>query len=812
MWEEGVAMTIRKHNVVWCFLFFALLFSGCASQKNNNAITLNYNSYSNYNNAVTQALPEYTIRLGNKPAFNLNTCTAIETYSFFAEPFVETNPEAYWYPQYRATVVIAIDRSQTNVEINGWRDLANANEMVSMPNENSHLFFPAISYGLEGENYTSYHANTLLGTLHQQKLFALDNMNASILICFDYQAVALIESGRNLEIIIPQEGTFYYDCGLLSSAPLIFSDDINTILLSYNLRLPDGSNLGLYPDVQEYETATYPQNTLHLNRFLENANRTFRRGVLQSHLFNTADAREHHLMVLVFSCIVIVWTGYVLHRILQKRLRQTVAASSFFVIGWVVLRAFKWQLPSGTLSRYCWYGYYFFQLALPLVMLLVAWYIDKIDDVIPTPKWWKICVAVNISLFLAVATNDLHLQVFMLDSNDWLAESSYSYGILYCFIALTIFIELLFAFVTLISKSKKSPYSKGRLYPIALFFSLAAYSIMYALKVPLVAQSDVAIVTCIFSILFIESCIQVGLIPVNRQYRELFAASTLRMQIVNHLGETLFASTKSIPLNNNEFVELSKQFPKPLLLNNNTLLFSIPVAGGSVVWQGDISRVNRLSRRLQSSIASLNAANSLLEKQSQVEERLGIAEARVTLFSELETEIEAKTLLLSSLIHILPTFEDKRLQTARITLLLCYIKRRCNLFFREKESALFSAEELNIYFSEIAEFSELTGIRMHIAINEIPDLPIRQATLFYDFLYAVLEWCIYKGCHTILVNITFLNGLFSINFLPSIRAEYFALDPTLSSALQKESGIFSVKDLDETIGITLSFPEKEDMI
>jgi len=55
---------------------------------------------------------------------------------------------------------------------------------------------------------------------------------------------------------------------------------------------------------------------------------------------------------------------------MQKGVRCSVFICSALLIGWVLLRMFKYQLDiASVLSRYAWYGYYIFQLGIPLVIL-----------------------------------------------------------------------------------------------------------------------------------------------------------------------------------------------------------------------------------------------------------------------------------------------------------------------------------------------------------------------------------------------------------------------------------------------------------
>ena len=805
-------MTTPKNRLPFTLVLCAfLLFSSCNFTEKQNTILCEERAFHSYNNVVSQMFSSHHVYTGQygTPS-NLEAFAAVETCAYLAEPYLENGIAAHWYPQYTATVVIALDRSQTDAKIEGWRDLLYTEDSVGVIENDMTFILAAMSYGLEGENYTSYQAARMLEALNLQKRLQFDELSSPIIICFDYQAAAMISNGRQIEIIIPAEGTFSFVKGLLSTQPLTLPENTDALLLSAGFRLPNGqSDLSMYPAPEAYEVAVYPSDTVRLNRLFESTTRTVRRSILHTHLFNTADGREHHLMVLCFTVLVMLWTGYVLHRTLQKKVRLAVLLSSILMVGWVLLRTFKWQLGFGVLSRYCWYGYYFFQLGLALVLLWVSWSVDKTDDTLPSPLWWRICCCLNLALFALVITNDFHLLTFVMDLTRADAESSYTYGPFYYIVLVAVMAEIVLSFAMLLQKGRKSPNRNGILFPFSFYSLLFVYCIAYIMRIPIAVQSDLAIVVCIFSLLFMESCIRVGLIPVNTKYKKLFAASTLRMQIADHAGNTVFSSTKSIPPEPKLWARLSKEQSTSLLVNKNTILFASPVNGGTVIWQEDISRINKLHRELKLSIKKLEAANALLDGQGQVSGRLALVEARSTLFSELEAEIETKTLLLSHLITALPTYDDKRFQMARVTLLLCYIKRRCNLFFRERESDCLPSDELVLYLNEIAEFSELINIQVLITAKNIPDMLTRQATLFYDFLYTILEWCVYENCHTLLVQLLFEKDSFTLSLLPSARADAFNPDHTLLSSIEKEGGELIYKDLDDTLGITLFFPKKE---
>ncbi|MDP0919592.1 hypothetical protein Q6272_31590, partial [Klebsiella pneumoniae] len=78
--------------------------------------------------------------------------------------------------------------------------------------------------------------------LHDDSRLKINSFESPIMICYDYQAATLIENGRNIEIIIPAEGTFTYEKGLLSNEPLNFEGNPDKLLLEAKLRLLNGQS------------------------------------------------------------------------------------------------------------------------------------------------------------------------------------------------------------------------------------------------------------------------------------------------------------------------------------------------------------------------------------------------------------------------------------------------------------------------------------------------------------------------------------------------------------------------------------------
>ena len=86
----------------------------------------------------------------------------------------------------------------------------------------------------------------------------------------------------------------------------------------------------------------------HLNELAESAMRILRREVRHVRLFSSADGREHQLYALVYVIVVIVWTASMVHRTMQKGVRQAAVVCSGLLVGWGTVRA---QVPDRQRKR-----------------------------------------------------------------------------------------------------------------------------------------------------------------------------------------------------------------------------------------------------------------------------------------------------------------------------------------------------------------------------------------------------------------------------------------------------------------------------
>ena len=212
---------------------------------------------------------------------------------------------------------------------------------------------------------------------------------------------------------------------------------------------------------------------------------------------------------------------------------------------------------------------------------------------------------------------------------------------------------------------------------------------------------------------------------------------------------------------------------------------------------------------VEESLRSLSAANTFLSEEEKIKRAIAEETEKTRLVTELETEISGHIVRLSSMIEQLDSVAGQPKDTVVLCLLLCYVKRQSNLFFREREADAMPIEELAVYLDELADIVSYADIKIIITSEIKKPIPVHKARLFYNFFYDTVDWASNVRCPNVIVHLRAENGSVSMRFLPSADARTFTPDEELSQAIAAEGGDITLTDYDDALGISLSFPEGE---
>lgn len=791
-------------------LLLCLLLTGCSAEASGGQLISAAEGSGAYSEALLPFLPGYALRDGEDTLYaEVSRGNAVACFDVQAIPALERGIGRYWYPHVTATVILAVDRSRTDAAVTGWNSLRENRVPVGMSSTSivrNMLVLGALSYGLNPKEPSKREALDFLEHLCQNGGFELEGSDAPILLCLDYEAAAWNRNGGDYEIIVPVEGTLSYRMGLFSDVPLALEPGLDAALLSAGLPLASGERPQDFPGDYRWVRTLGEEDYDWFLKVTGDSSRDLRRQVFHTRLYTTADMREHILSALFLSAAILLWKGTVSHRMMRRDVRRVVSLLSWLTVGWLLLRLFKYQqLTEGTLTRMCWYGYYLFQLALPVALLYLTEILDRAEGEkrLAHPLWPPlVCYVLSV---LLVLTNDLHRLVFRFDlEGNW--ASDYSYGLGYWLMIAFSLLFFVLAVVKLFYKGRKSAYWGGKLFPLLFCGGLIFYVIAYVYRVPLAWESDITVNICILSVLFFETVLHAGLVPVNIQYQRLFAFAPISLTILDENGRTVLSSRSAHPISRSIWKRLLMDMEQPLLRDSNTQLHAIPVRSGMAVWQEDLSRINRLKREIQDVQDRLEAANRLLREEGEVKKRLMTVEANRSLFEQLDRDMEQRVASLTRLIKTLPKTDKPKGLTAYITLCLCHIKRRCNLFFLARQGELLPGDELELYLDELAELARYAGLQTLIRCGQKEALEIRSAALCYDYAFETISWALKETASPLMGYLESEGSDLVFRFLPGGDPTQWHFSEELITSVSAMGGQIACKDLDDAFGICMRIP------
>ena len=808
---------MKKQNLSIIFLISicllcAAFLSGCGKRSFEDIVYIDSSDTSDFGDSAAILLPGYEIIRHNRAVFDYALSGAVvKAYDAQIQSALAGGAlAAYWYPLTLETIVIAADRDKTSAKIMSWHDLYNSGAgSVSIPKTVpvDRLTGAALGYGLAGMG----NAFKYLAALHQEKRLLFDDRSAPIQICFDSAAAARIKNGENIEIIIPAEGTLTFVCGLLSANPLNLPENTGQILLDYGLRLADGRCDGdLYPPPDDYARACMPDNFDEINIKTQGYQRELQREVQRTRLYSPADVQEHILFSAIFLVIAVIWVRIMIRRSQMKSVQQAIVIIGILLAGWVLTRTIRRQIDIETdFARYLWYSYYIFETFLPIFVLRIATLIGVSTEKTRMPRWLIGLFALNFILVAFVVTNDLHGLMFTMDLSQpgWSAWENYGYGIVYYILFAVLILEVIGSVIILFVKAKHSPRRAGVIFPIIFIVSLIIYTAGYAVRITFFVDSDLTVVICVFTLLFLELLMRTGQIPVNTNYRGMFQYAGNKLQIVDQDGRSVFLSKDAEPLDDLVWEKL-KLSEASLRMDENTLLLKNKISGGYAVWQEDVSAINKLKADLEESNHELEIAYTLLSGEAETIEQVSRSRARAELYDAFQRDIASHE---QRLVEILSYEQsgsrdsDSRLKSA--ALITCYIKRRSyflSLMLDGVDSV--SYNEYVVYIDEMSELARLAGVECFTYCSLTGEISLRYATLFYDFWNSILEWAIEHNSDGVVLQTVSEDGMIVMKVLMSDAAIQYELPNQIADKIKTENGQFRKRDMDNRVVLTLSFP------
>lgn len=434
------------------------------------------------------------------------------------------------------------------------------------------------------------------------------------------------------------------------------------------------------------------------------------------------------------------------------RLTVMMKLLSWMALLLLLLRGVKYSVFAGVgvLARHTWYLYYVPMLLLPLLFFGISLLISPKED-LKIPKQWYAVGAVTVVLILLVLTNDLHQTVFRFQPGfaDW--DTQYTYGWLFTIIGAWQFVLYLAAVCFLCFKCSVGA-SRKNAWLIAIPFAvgIAASVLLATGKMPKINGSYLFELpeTLIFmAACMLECCMQLGLIPTNQGYGKLFRILSLRVQITDRTGRTVYASGTAAPLTAGQFAA-----PDGTRISAHTVLHKMELHGGFGFWQDDMTELDRLNEELEEVKDRLSQEAELMRLQNALKEKQTKIAQRTALYDTIAERTERQSRAISRLAETARLSSDAAVREKccrQITLFGAFIKRYANLMLLSDKSQTVEAGELGLSVSEVLRYLNISGIPGELFSTANGDVSAPAALCVFEAFGMLLE-----------ANLSVLRGVF----------------------------------------------------
>ncbi len=719
----------------------------------------------------------------------------IATFDTLAAPLVKANNDYHFEPHHVQTIIIALDRDQTNLDIRSFFDLMISGLGINFDfgqqvdanywqYPQTHQVLSAMSLALFGE-YDIEALSEQIKWLDSQNRFFYDDFSQEAIVTYDNIAVEMIKTGRNLDIIVPGDGSLSFIKGVLSSNDsLSFDEDLDSILIQEGFRLPDGRADGqFYPSPLQYQYAQTVDDYQQFNQLASSSSEILRRASFDDTVYGFANAKEMTAFYFGLLFVLIIHLVSVIKRVSQSKIRAALVNVLVLQILFAGLACFKSIIDqSAALETAFWYCYYIPILLIPAIFVYIALncgYLSKIYH----RGAYRVYLGITLLLLLLVLTNNLHNWVFIVHDP---ILTIYNYNFAYAIVLSWVVISGIVGFVLLFWQSFKSPRKRAFIWPCLMVLLAITYAFCYAMRIPIISDFNIAYGQTIVFSLCMEACLQSRLFPINKGYFKLFSSSHLAMEIRDN-QQNIMVKAKNAPQ-----------------LNNNFILRQSQIKGGNFYYYEDYSSLNNARQNLATINQRLVANNQFLKQQAKVNADLSALAAEEAAYQNIDQIIKIGSAKIADCLEQMQKTADITHLIWRINIVACTIKREAmllinSLYQKEQASHIF----IN-YIIEMQEFALPIQLKITVGCTISGQIPLEQALAMYRLYYTLVEKASVANCQNLLVQLykqeqTMVFSLIAdqILFTQEDLAKF-------SQNLLKNSKI-TIKPWDDTEAVLLSF-------
>ncbi len=515
------------------------------------------------------------------------------------------------------------------------------------------------------------------------------------------------------------------------------------------------------------------------------------------------------LSICIYIGLYSYWIMSIYKRIMQSHVRTYLMSIGILIIFWVTIRAIKWIAFEFVIfeDRILWYLYYIPMILLALFFFFTSLCVGENEEYRLNRKWQLLYIPALL-LIVLVLTNDIHGLAFDIDTLSHALGQDYSHGVVYYLVLLFILSMVLMSSYIILRKfcGSKIP-KKAALWPSIVIVVTLLYNIMYIVQPSygIGYYLDLTIFGCTMAIALLESFIKTGLIHSNMGHKQFFAMSDIKAQILNSKGDVVYICENALPLAKDDFEKLKNT--QTASLDDDMLSHIAPINGGYVVWNSEVSQIQRM-------IKELKLLNDRLYKEVDlltVENEQKSESARLQKLSDLHDIMLKEILPFSEKIQSKISKSSKTRSTELKQLLFetsmvsTYIKRKINLILTEQTEKCISTQEIKLCFLESFQLLRLYGKTCEMNIVKEYDMNLDMAMASFDLYQSIIEKTQY-GFDAVYVTYNFDESslLFAVQISGDIE---LSCDDLVTEIATLQNGEIRVADETDSYYVSLAVPK-----
>ncbi len=422
--------------------------------------------------------------------------------------------------------------------------------------------------------------------------------------------------------------------------------------------------------------------------------------------------RNVSAIYLLSLCVCLIL--YYSHRVSRAGgLSALMKALPWLALLLILLRGIKYSVFAhvGVLDRQTWYLYYIPMLLLPLFLFYISLLVSPKKD-FHIPKGWYAVSALSVIFIILVLTNDIHQLVFKFNPGFLNWDHDYSYGRLFYLITAWQYVLYISSIIILVVKCRIGSAKKSAwIFLIPFAIGVVMNVLLLTDKMPVLNGSHIiefpeAFIFTVACVL--ECCMQLGLIPTNKDYAKLFRKFSISAQIIDKNGTPVYLSSSAAELTKEQF-----ELQSSARIGEHTVLHKMKIPGGFGFWQDDMTELDRLNEELAQAKNKLAQEAELTRLKGELKEKQTTIEQRTLVYDTIANRTQKQSQSISQLASQARLSDDalfKEECRGRIAMLGAYIKRYANLMLLSQDSGLIEAGELGLSVSEVLRYLNLCGI------------------------------------------------------------------------------------------------------